>query len=240
MQAKRLALVISFAALYAVLSMVSLFPIIGAVGTFITLASVMAPLTGMMLGPYAGAVSVSIGGFIGWSVTQAGAFSFLSFIPGACTAFASGLLIAGKRFQSAVIYLALFFLLAFYPTVGPVWLYPLYLWFQLAGLILLASPLTRVAANFTRDNNNLAGLGLGVGLLSLVSTLLGQMAGNLMFELTRWPSIYPQIEFWRTAQWQLLTFVYPVERLIITVFATVIGVPVIKAIWASGFKIGGE
>lgn len=237
---KDLALMISFAALYAVLSLASLFPIIGAVGSFITLASIMAPLIGMMLGPYIGAGAVAVGGFLGWSITQTGAFGFLSFIPGASTAFVSGLLINGKRMQSVAIYTVLFLLLAFYPTIGPVWLYPFYLWFQLIGLAVIASPLTPLAVSYIHRNDSLAELSFGIGIISLGSTLLGQMAGNVMFELTRWPTIYPQIEFWRTGQWQLLTFVYPVERLIITLAAMAVGAPSLKAIKAYGFKIGGK
>jgi hypothetical protein len=231
---------ISFAALYAVLSLVSLFPIIGAYGTFITLASIMAPLVGLMLGPYIGAGAVSLGGFIGWSLTQTGAFGFLSFLPGAFTAFASGLLANGKRMQAIALYVALFSILAFYPAIGPVWLYPYYIWFQLIGLVVLASPLTSFAINSARDKGNLARLSLGVGVLCLISTLLGQITGNLMFEVTRWPTVYPQVEFWRTAQWQFLTLVYPVERLIITGIATVVGTPMIKAVRANGVGSGGK
>jgi len=237
---KDLALMISFAALYAVLSLVSLFPIIGAVGSFITLASIMAPLTGIILGPYIGAGAAAVGGFLGWSITQTGAFGFLSFIPGASTAFASGLLVNGKRMESLAIYTVLFLMLAFYPSIGPAWLCPFYLWFQLIGLAVIVSPLTSLAVRSMRRNDNLADLSFGVGIVSLGSTLLGQMAGNVMFELTRWPTIYPQIEFWRTGQWQFLTFVYPVERLIITLVAMVVGAPLLKAIKAYGFRIGGK
>jgi len=200
----------------------------------------MAPLIGIILGPYIGATAVAMGGFLGWSITQTGAFGFLSFIPGASTALVSGLLINGKRMQSVAIYTVLLLPLAFYPTIGPVWLYPIYLWFQLIGLAVLVSPLTPLAVNFAQINGNLAKLSFGVGIISLASTLTGQMTGNVMFELTRWPTIYPQIEFWRTGQWQFLTFVYPVERLIITLAAMAAGAPTLKAIKAYGFKIGGK
>lgn len=237
---RHLALIVSFAALYAVLSLVSLFPIIGAVGTFMTLASIMAPLIGVMLGPYGGAVAVSIGGFLGWSITRAGAFDFLSFLPGANTALASGLLYNGKRRYVFLMYSALFLLLAFYPTIGPVWLYPYYVWFQSVGLIILASPLTPITTALTNKDNNAAKLTLGIGIISLLSTLIGQMTGSLMFELIYYPRFIPQIESWRVGQWQVLTFLYPAERLIITVLATVIGAPLIRAIRAYGFEIGGR
>jgi len=237
---KGLALIISFASLYAVLTLVSLFPIIGAVGAFISLASIIAPLVGIMLGPYAGALSVSIGGFIGWSIRQASPFGFLSFLPGTSTAFASGFLYNGKRKHVVVMYSLLLLSLAFYPVVGPAWLYPYYLWFQLAGLIILASPLTSVATTFTNKNNNVARLTFEVAVISLLSTLAGQMTGNLMFELMNYPWIYPQIEYWLVKQWPVLTFLYPAERLIITLLATTIGVPLVRTLRVYGFETGGQ
>jgi len=237
---RHLALIISFAALYAVLSLVSLFPIIGTVGAFITLASFMAPLIGITLGPYLGTVAVSIGGFLGWSIIHTGAFSFISFLPGSTAAFASGLLYSGKRMYVLAVYLVLFLSLAFYPTIGPMWLCPYYVWFQLIGLIVLTSPSTPVAVAFLNKDNNVARLTAGIATISLLSTLIGQMTGNLMFELIYYPRIFPQIEFWLIKQWQPLTFLYPAERLVITALATIIGTPVIKAVRAYGFEIGGQ
>jgi len=237
---KHLASIFSFAALYTVLSFVSLFPIIGAAGTFITLASIMAPLIGIILGPHVGAVAVSLGGFLGWSITRTGAFNFISFVPGATTAFASGLLYNGRRRHAFLVYSTLLLLLAFYPTIGPMWLYPYYVWFQLVGLAILASLLTHKRIVVTNKDNNMARLTLGIGLISLLSTLMGQMTGNLMFELMYYPWVYPQIEYWLVGQWQLLTLLYPVERLIVTVLATTVGTPLIKAIRAYGFEMGGR
>ncbi len=239
-KSRYLALIISFAALYAVLSLVPLSPIIGAVGAFITLASFMAPLIGIILGPYLGTVAVSIGGFLGWSIMQTGAFSFISFLPGSTAALASGLLNSGKRVYVLILYSALFLLLAFYPTIGPVWLFPVYVWFQLIGLIILTSPLTHTAVAFVNKDNNVARLTAGIAIISLSSTLIGQMTGNLMFELIYYPRIFPQIESWRIGQWQALTFLYPAERLVITVLAAIIGTPVIRAIRAYGFEMGGR
>lgn len=237
LETKKIALVCVFAALYAVLSLVSLFPIIGALGRFITLASILAPVIGMLLGPYTGAATASIGGFIGWSITQSGAFSFASFIPGGSAAFAAGLLTNGKRRVSATFYLLLLFPMAFFPVIGPAWLYPFYLWFQLVGLITLISPASAIATKFMRADG-IEKLTLGIGLIALISTLTGQVAGSLMFEIFLFP-VNPQIGFWRTAQWQILTLVYPLERGIITLLAVFVGVPLIRAIRVYGFDVGG-
>ena len=226
-----------FAALYAVFSLVSLFPIIGALGRFITLGAVLAPVIGMLLGPYVGVLATSIGGFVGWTVTQSGAFGFVSFIPGSFSALTAGLLINGERRVSALLYLIVFLSMAFFPLIGPVWLFPLFLWFQLIGLVILVSPLSTVASKSLRADR-IDRLTLGVGVIALVSALAGQVAGTLMFELMVYP-VNPQIEFWRTAQWQPLAFVYPVERILIAVLATLVGVPLIKAVRRYGFEVGG-
>ena len=226
-----------FAALYAVFSLVSLFPIIGALGRFITLGAVLAPVIGMLLGPYVGVLATSIGGFVGWTVTQSGAFGFVSFIPGSFSAVTAGLLINGERGVSAVLYLIVFLSMAFFPLIGPAWLFPLFLWLQLIGLVISVSPVSTVASKSLRADR-IDRLTLGVGVIALVSALAGQVAGTLMFELMVYP-FNPQIEFWRTAQWQPLAFVYPVERILIAVLATLVGVPLIKAVRRYGFEVGG-
>jgi len=236
-ETRKLVLACIFAALYAVFSSVSLFPVIGALGTFITLAVVLAPVIGMLLGPYVGALATSVGGFVGWTVTQSGAFSFVSFIPGSFSALTAGLLINGERRVSAILYLILFLPMAFFPLIGPAWLFPLFLWFQLIGLVVLVSPVSAVASESLRADR-IDKLTLGVGIIALVSALAGQVAGTLMYEVFFYP-FDPQIESWRTAQWQFLTFVYPVERIIIAVFATLVGVPLIRAVRSYGFEVGG-
>jgi len=223
----------------AVLSLVSLFPVVGTVGKFITMATVMAPLIGLILGPYLGTTAVSLGGFIGWIITQTGPFSFLSFVPSATCALFSGLLFNHKRIVSIGLYSALLLALAFYPVIGPAWLYPYYLWFQLVGLIVLVSPLRSKAEGFAHKHTSMFELSFGVGIISFTAALSGQIAGSLMFEIMYWPTTNSQTEFWKIIVWQPTTFLYPVERTLITLIATVIGIPLIKALRAYGFEIGG-
>jgi hypothetical protein len=191
----------------------------------------------MLLGPYVGVLATSIGGFVGWTVTQSGAFGFVSFIPGSFSALTAGLLMNGERRVSAILYLIVFLSMAFFPLIGPAWLFPLFLWLQLIGLVISVSPVSTVASKSLRADR-IDRLTLGVGVVALVSALAGQVVGTLMFELMVYP-FNPQIEFWRTAQWQPLAFVYPVERVLIAVLATLVGVPLIKAVRRYGFEVGG-
>lgn len=212
----------------------SLFPIIGAPARFITMATILAPILGILLGPYLGFTTASIGGFIAWTLTQTGAFSFLSFVPGAASAFAAGLLTNKKRVICVALYVVFLVPMAFFPVIGPVWLYPFYLWFQLIGLLVLISPASTQAWKFIHDDRA-DKLTLGVLLVALVSALIGQAAGSLLYELFYYP-VYPQIDW--IAQWGLLAAIYPLERGIITVLATLIGTPLIRAVQSFRFRIG--
>jgi len=225
-----------FAALYAVISLVSLFPIIGALGKSITLAAFLAPVFGILLGPYIGSAAASIGGFIGWTITQSGVFGFLSFIPGGSSALIAGLLTRGKRGTSATIYLLLLFAMAFFPFIGPGWLYPVYTWFQLVGLVILVSPASPMAFRFIQSTKVQEST-LGIAIIALISTLAGQVTGTLMFEISFFP-VNPQIESWR-ATWLPIAFVYPLERCMLALLATLVSAPLVRALRAYGFGIGG-
>ena len=232
LETRNLALTGVFAGLYAVFTVVPLFPILGGSGgARITLASMAAPLIGLILGPFTGTLAVSIGGLLGWALQpQSGEFSFLSFLPGAVSAFGAGLLFKRKRTLLLALYLGLFSILAFYPNVGPMWLYPYFLWFQLIGLLVLASPLTSAAVDFAHGKTKPWKLSFGVGTIFLVSILIGQVTGTLLTELMYVPN---------TGLWESLTFVYPVERGLMALIATIIGTPVVEAVRAYGFEIGG-
>ena len=116
--AKNLALVCVFASLCAIFSLWSLFPVIGAVETSIKVTAIMAPLIGIILGPYMGAFAVALGGFIGSSIMPTGPFGPLSFVPWMAAAFCSGLLYNHKWRLTAILYSVLLLVFTFYPTVG--------------------------------------------------------------------------------------------------------------------------
>jgi len=217
--------------LYTVFSLWSLFPVIGAMGKVITIAAVVSPLMGIILGPSLGSVTVTLGGILGAYLAQTGPFGPLSFIPGAAAAFCSGLLYEGERRASAVLYSVLLLAFAFYPSTGPAWLHPYFVWLQLAGLVLLISPLQSKAREFMRNQSNSLELSLGVGLISFTATLFSHIVGCMMFELLYLPT---------SRDWQILTILYPIERTIITIMAVLIGAPLIRTLKAFGFEIGGK
>ena len=235
--AKNIALIAVFAPWYTIFTFWPLFPVIGASGSFITMAVIMAPLIGIILGPYLSVLSVALGGIIGLSVGQIGGpFGPLSFVPHAATTFCSGMLYNGKRMTCVVTYAILLVVFALYPVVGPAWLYPYFIWMQIIGLVILVSPLQSKAAEQIHGYTKSMGLTFGVGIVSLTATLFGHIVGDIMFEAIYWPNLISSVDAWKST-WQLLAWVYPLERVMITIAAASIGTVLIKALKAYGLKL---
>jgi len=125
--------------------------------------------------------------------------------------------------------------LVLYPPIGPIWLYPSFAWFQVAGLLILVSPLRSKAIDFARNQQSSTRLILGISAICFIATMFAHVVGCLVFEITSWPLIFSQLGFWEST-WRVLTFVYPIERIVITVLATLVGVPLIKTFQAIRFK----
>jgi hypothetical protein len=222
--AKEVALLICFTALYTYFSFIPAFPIVGLPSKAITLAAITAPIIGIILGPYLGMLSTLLGGALAFS---SGHFSPLSFVAGIVTAVFAGMLYANKRSTCAFTYFSFLFFFGFYPFVGPVWLYPPFMWFQITGFLVLISPLQSTASKNMRNPNNNSKLLSYFFIVILTSTLAGQIAGSLVFELISWPIFIADVGFW-TGLWQLLAWLYPIERIIIALSATFVGVVLYK------------
>jgi predicted membrane protein len=221
MTTKDLALATCFTALYAVFGVIKISPIIGLPGQAITAASIVAPLLGIILGPVIAGLSAFLGGLVG---SFFGFFSPLSVTAGVATALCSGLISKKKQSYAVLLYLALFLSLTFYPNVGPAWLFPLYSWFQLVGLAILVSPLQSLATSYQKSTSDVR-LVYSYFVTALVATLVGQIAGTLTLEFVMSPN---RDYFFGT--WVATFLLYPVERIIIAVVATVIAVPLAKAL----------
>jgi len=213
---KQIALTVCLSSLYTISCLIPLFQIVGSKG-FITLAAMLAPALGILFGPSIAFLSSLIGGFV---VFFWGVLSSSSLVSGVVAAFFAGSLRQKKGFLCIPLYLALLFVFGFYPPVGPVWLFPFFIWFQIVGFLVLAW--------FTLRKNNPNHL-VSFSIISLVSTLAGQIAGSIVFEVTNWPLLIPNLNAWREI-WQGLTFIYPAERTIIAIGSTFIAIAVHKAL----------
>jgi hypothetical protein len=223
--AKEVALTACFTAVYVVLSFVPMFQIVGLFKT-ITASTILAPIIGILLGPYLAVTSTLLGGAV--SLFTSPLFSEPSLIAGVVAALFAALLYANRRILCVPIYAVLLIAFGLYPSVGPVWLYPLQMWFQIGGFLILISPLQSVSTRNLRANNNSKFLP-AFFVIFLTSTLASQIAGSLVYEMVFWPSIFPEVSTWQ-ATWMLLSWVYPAERLIIALLGAFAGAAVYKAL----------
>lgn len=140
---KDIALTICCVALYAVLSFFPVSQIIGLLSKTITVGTIIIPIIGLLLGPYLGGIPAILGGMIGLLFNPY--FSIPSLVSGGISALYAGILYIDKQEICAVIYLSFLLIFGFYPSVGPLWLHPMLLWFQVMIFFILVSPLQRKA-----------------------------------------------------------------------------------------------
>jgi hypothetical protein len=221
---KDVALAICFTALYAVFAAIPIFQVLGMPDKFITAAAMTAPIIGILLGPGIGALSVILGGVISFFF---GIFSPMSFISGIVATLCAGLLYKGKRVWCITVYFLFLMVFGFYPSIGPVWIFPLYMWFQMAGFLLLVSPLGSIAIKNLKSAN-ISKFLLSFFVVSLTSTLAGQISGSLTALV-----FYPFPPNVQLGYFIGLTVQYPAERLVIALGSAFIGTALFRILQSS-------
>ena len=223
---RSVAFIAIFAALYTALGSVPLFYIFGAYGQFITAALVLAPIIGIILGPVGGALAVAIGGFVGMAITGNAPMGIFTFMPGAIGVFCVGLAFRGKWYASAVVFAAFIIAFAALPSIGDA---QYFVWFHAVALFLLLSPATTLAAEYikTSDAQKLV---LGMGIFAFIGVLVDHIVGSFIYQ-SMIASLPPEV-------WGTVAFIYPVERLLVTIVAAIVGAAIIRGIKTTGFIIG--
>lgn len=232
MTTKYIALIAVFSALYSVLRLIPLGPMIGLSASF-SVSDALAPLLGIILGPYAGGISVIIGTFTAAALGKPLIFLGLDFLPAFVNCVAMGFLI--KRKWLPIVILDLILVVVF--LVSPYSLLMVqvgslaipFLWMHIAALIVLISPLSRKAVSNIKKFN-IAYLALSLAILAFIGTMLQHLTGNLIYQLTWGEPIggLDASEF--QGYWNFIFFLYPVERFVMILISVLIGVPLIRVI----------
>lgn len=223
---KTIAFIAIFAALYAVLGYVPLFYIFGAYGQFITAALVVAPIIGIILGPVGGALAAAIGGLVGMAISGNAPMGIFTFLPGTFDALCVGLTFRGKWYAAAGIFAIFIISFAALPSIGDA---RYFVWFHAVALFLLLSPASTLATKYIRtfDPQKLV---LGVGILAFIGVMVDHILGSLIYQ-----SIISPLP---PAVWESVAFIYPIERLLVTIVAAIVGAAVIRGIKTTRFNIG--
>jgi len=241
--ARTLALTATFGVLYMVFRMIATFPMVGVSGAVFSASDMIAPLYGIILGPYIGASSIILGTFVAIAFGRPIVFLGLDFLPAAMNALVVGFLVKRKWVHSAIFYIVPFLLflahpytLLLVPITNPssgITYYAPFAWVHFIALIALISPLSRRAVNWV-IGSSVSRLFPGLIVLSFIGTFAQHLTGNLLYEtiLGMYLGIVKPESFFMI--WRAIFWVYPIERTVIVITATVFGTALIRALRAAG------
>lgn len=229
---KTIAMIAIFAALYAALRIIPTVPMVGTGATF-RVSDILAPLYGIVLGPFIGGAAILIGTFAAIGIIPSAPFLGLDFLPAFIVAVSLGLLVKGKWLPTVVLNALLLVVYAVNPLtvnfiVTPLGIIP-YLWMHIAAFIVLLSPLGRNAGKWVKSSKT-STITAGFIILAFVGTMMQHLMGNILYETilgqltgTIKPEAFVGI-------WNVVFYVYPWERLALIIGAVVVGVPVTRAL----------
>jgi hypothetical protein len=234
---KIIAIMSIFTALYAVLRIIPTVPMIGASGASFSLSDVIAPLYGIILGPYIGGLTVIIGSLIAF-FGKPPVFMGLDFLPATVSAVSLGLLL--KRKWLPVIALNLILLVAFllHPNTSIFVNAPLsditiplpFAWLHIVALIVLISPLGRKAVEWV-STLTATKAATGIAILFFIGTMMQHLTGNLLFEtILAYPIGGIEAETYSVVIWPGIFWVYPIERAALVVLGTIVGTPLLRVL----------
>lgn len=220
MDARSISIVGLMAAVYAVVTLLPGFPVIGAPGSEIDLARSLEPIYGIMMGTYFGPLAAFLGAILGKILS--GESASLLFAPLALV----------STLSSALIYRDRIARIPGWATSGLILTVMIVVWGftqQAQNAPFFAVPHIAAAAMAFGLGGKLhkllrsskMELALGLFLVSFISTMTGNMLGNLIFVAVYSPSPYFFVP--------MLAITLP-ERLFISLASTIIGVPLIIAV----------
>jgi hypothetical protein len=220
------AVIAVWSALIAVVTLVPTFPIIGTGATF-SVSAALIPLAGIFFGPLAGAISAAIGAFVGQLIAPHTVFfGPLSFLIPTLGALCAGFAMV-KRW-----YVPLFFLLLFgttwylVPLGREAWWQPL-IW--LLGVV--ACLIGWFVASDWIGSKSRVKMFAGVFLAALAATMVDHAFGSL----------WALIQFQLPAEvWLAAVFLAPVERILFSLGAAIIGVPLLIGLPKIGIPVGQQ
>jgi len=237
---RAIALVSSFAALYAALRFIPFSIVIGTPGAFFSFSDFLPLLYAIMLGPSIGVLSVSLGTYVALSLGRPPVFPefiFFEFVPAVVNVLIVGFLTRGRRVLSLVIFLLFLSLFVLHPftlnlvsfsIAGINGSVPFY-WLHLVAIILLASPLASRSVRLFWDARSVNLLGISL-LFAFIGTMGQHIAGGLLTEISKGniAGVFDAARF--RVLWTAVFVAYPFERSIITIASGILATAVMRSL----------
>ncbi|MEM2740448.1 MAG: hypothetical protein QXQ29_06585 [Candidatus Bathyarchaeia archaeon] len=226
MRTRRLALTIYMSAIYAALSYLPGFPVVGAESVKIGFISGIAPIFGFLLGPWLGFLSCFIGASINRILSGANPFQWLTLPTTPISAFTAGALVRVyfknmKGWHISASILTILIAIWYLTPIGRAILYfPILHWIALILAILFRNKLPMIYRDIGRVR-----LTIYIAVVSFSATMTAHMYGTLIFILSTYLLILKVQDL--TSLLTSLIPVVAVERLTFTAIATILGAPII-------------
>jgi hypothetical protein len=228
---RRSALLASAAAFSAVYSILGLFPISRLVGisSFITLREAVSPLGGMLLGPVGGGLTMVLGMFLDFALGRPVVFLGLDFLVDLAAAVTAGLCFTGRRRLALILPSALIAIFLLSPdsagTVSVDGVGVPFVWMHATSVAVLGGAL------YLEARGRIQRISVGfVGPVMLASTMAGHIMGGI---LTEYVYLSRGLLFGYSTvgdYWAFVFYLYPLERLFLTVLGTTVSLPVLRAL----------
>lgn len=234
---RQLATIGLFSAIYAVFRYIPTFPMYGFSGTNFRAGDFLAPLLGMVLGPWLAIPCIIIGTIINYAITPP-IFLGLDFLPATVAALVAGLISTGRTKYAIGVYaglLGIFLVLplsTFWITILGGYKVP-FTWLHIIAFIALISPLGLKAFNWIKESRG-SNFVVGVVITVLSATMAQHLTGGILQELILFPTRGVTTPAGAAIFWSIIFDVYPIERIIITAVTTFFGVAALSAIKTSG------
>ena len=237
-KSKQIAIIASFAVIYAIMRILPSFPVIGAPGASFALADILVPIYAIIFGPYIAAATIFLGTFLGIVFGKPMIFLGWDFLPATMGALFIGMVIHGKKVFALglfIIGIVIFNLLPYTETLIPIneQISLPYNWLHIIAALALISPLTSMSMNWIEENSKKTIMGLFI--IAMIGTMFQHIVGGIVFVVTLGiylqsinPDAFPGI-------WKTIFFVYPIERLAIALISAILATPIlrsIKPIWS--------
>lgn len=234
---KQIALIAVFSALYSVIRLIPMGPMIGLSAQF-SVSDCLAPVYGIVLGPYTGGASVLIGTFLAMAMGKPIAFMGFDFLPAFVNVVALGFLMRRKWIPAIILNLALLAIFLVNPLTS--WFINIpfgastiafpFFWLHIVALAVLVSPLGYKAGPWIKTLRSTY-VTAGIAILAFIGTMMQHLTGNILSEIVRSqifgltaPEAFP------TLIWPSAFILYPWERLALVILAVIVGVPLVKAL----------
>jgi hypothetical protein len=226
---KQIALLTIFTALYIVLRFIPFSMLIGPTGGFLSVSDFLAPIFGILLGPYFGGLSIVLGNFGAIGLGRPVSFYGLDFLPDFMAAVSTGFLCQNRRSRWAIVVTINAALMGIF-LVNPLTTVFIssvpFAWLHIVAFIVLLSPLSLMAAKWLQTVNYKKVVS-GVAIFAFIGAMIQHLTGNILFEvvLGQVTNSIPLVAY--PGIWTGVFLVYPVERLILIVVAIVVGTPLL-------------